>query len=456
MASDTILRTAAGIISSGLYNDENLPFGPRKYGQSAPFVRENLNIQPIGGSAALNTTVTYRVRKQGDFSGRIAFRGTLRALPAPTTPLSQFARYMDAVALGLFKEIRIKYNSQKLQTIKPLELLMHQEFHQNDEEQATSSYNTLKDLTDAQRYTDAQAGPQNFKINLYTCFIQHDQSNHFFVNGLANDLEVEIDFETAANIVQTDDSAYVLPADSTFLSNTALQVEYIHITENKRQDMVATYANPNGIRYLFNDYQYYSDRIPGTTALNGSVVSVQIRSNINAPCSVLYVILRWVEDLTRQAGGAGGDRGRDLTNFSGWYAPDNNKLHKIFSEIYIKSGNNDIVKQYPVDEYLWDKRTQFFVGTASASAAIFAFSFADAPLLTNAHTGSFDPSVIDTPTLYLVTNASSTFATINAAADANLHALSGGTAGSDLQVDFVSESKNFVDILGHDALRPFA
>lgn len=449
MASDTILRTAAGIISSGLYNDENLPFGPRKYGQSAPFVRENLNIQPIGGSAALNTTVTYRVRKQGDFAGRVAFRGTLRALPAPAA--LTFARYMDAVALGLFKEIRIKYNSQKLQTIKPLELLMHQEFHQNDEEQATSSYLTLKDMPDAQRGADAVAGPQSFKVNLYTCFIQHDQSNHFFVNGLANDLEVEIDFEQAVNLVQTDDAAYVVPADSTFLTNTALQVEYIHITENKRQDMVVTYANPHGIRYLFNDYQYYSDRIPGATALNGSVVSVQIRSNINAPSSVLYVVLRWVNDLTRQAGGAGGDRGRDLTNFSGWYAPDGNKANKIFSEIWIKSGNNDIVKQYPVDEYLWDKRTQFFVGTAGASACVFAFSFADAPLLTNAHTGSFDPSVIDTPTLYLLTNAGpAAFATINAAATSNI-----GVA-SDIQVDFISESKNFVDVLGHDALRPFA
>lgn len=453
MASDTILRTAAGIISSGLYNDENLPFGPRKYGQSAPFVRENLNIQPIGGSAALNTTVTYRVRKQGDYGGRIAFRGTLRALPAPVVA-GKFARYADGAPLFMIKECRIKYNSQKLQTIKPLELYLHQEFHQNDEEKANSNYNTLLNMPDAQRSADSVSA-QNFKVNLYTAFPQHDQSNHLFVNGLANDLEVEFDFDSGANIVQSDDTAtpYAIPADSTFLTNTALQVEYIHVTENKRQDMVVTYANPNGIRYLFNDYQYYNDRILGTTALNGSIISVQIRSNLNAPCSVLYVIFRWVADLTRSAPSLLGDGGRDYTNVGGWYAPTgNDRRSRLFTDVFIKSGNNDIVKQYPVEEYLWDKRVQFFVGTPGV--AILAFSFADAPLLTNAHTGSWDPSVVDTPTLYLVTNAfngtTQPNATINDAATSNI----GGA--SDLQIDFVSESKNFVDILGHDAIRPFA
>jgi len=63
-------------------------------------------------------------------------------------------------------------------------------------------------------------------------------------------------------------------------------------------------------------------------------------------------VLRWKNDLTRTVGQAGGDRGRDPSNYGGWYAPNGSKVNKCFTQVYMKSNNNDIIKQFPVEEYV--------------------------------------------------------------------------------------------------------
>lgn len=114
-------------------------------------------------------------------------------------------------------------------------------------------------MTDAQRNAaSAQAQPWQFVF--YTSFPQYDPANALFVDGLANELEINVQFETRNNFVQFDQSAgtYTLPADSNttaWWSNSCLQVEYLHTTERRRQDMVKIYGHPDGLRYLFNDFQ---------------------------------------------------------------------------------------------------------------------------------------------------------------------------------------------------------
>jgi hypothetical protein len=97
----------------------------------------------------------------------------------------------------------------------------------------------------------------------YTAFPEYDPANALFVNGLANELEIQVQFETRNNFIQFDQSAltYTLPADSSataWWSNSCLQVEYLHTTERRRQDMVKLYGHPDGLRYLFNDFQVWN------------------------------------------------------------------------------------------------------------------------------------------------------------------------------------------------------
>lgn len=61
------------------------------------------------------------------------------------------------------------------------------------------------------------------------------------------------------NVLQTDGTTASVPADSSsspaWFTDTCLQVEYLHVTEKRRQDMVQLYSMPDGMRHFFNEFQ---------------------------------------------------------------------------------------------------------------------------------------------------------------------------------------------------------
>lgn len=147
------------------------------------------------------------------------------------------------------------------------------------------------------------------------------------------------------------------------------------------------------------------------------------------------MVLRWQNDLARQVAGANGDRGRDISNFGGWYNAGGTGINgstRIFSHATIRSGNNIVFEQMPVEELFWCDRSRYFKGFPGT--AILVFNFSRAPTITNAFLGGVDFSVLDNPTLQLTINPniSGTYATINACATADI----GGN--SDLQIDYVA------------------
>jgi len=223
MAGSWALKTTASVINAGLFSDKNPLYMPRAFGRVAPFVRENVQVQPTSGSIALGTTqCTFNLNKQGDYVARISLRGTLKALTAAAAP-GTFARYCDMVVQNLVTQVRILYNSQKLQYINPLELQLYPEYYMDDEESANVNTNLLTSLSDAQRAQDAK-NTQDFKLTFYTMFLCQTMEQAAFIGGLSQPLQVQIDFNSANNLVQTDDPAYPALVDSSFLTNTYLQV----------------------------------------------------------------------------------------------------------------------------------------------------------------------------------------------------------------------------------------
>jgi len=450
------MRTAASIVASGLWDDRVPVVQPQAYGKIAPHVREQILVQPSSGTVIPGTTVIFKVRKSGgDAVDRVSFVGTLRELQSMLPGGATFIRYQDRAPLCIIKEARWKYNSQLLQLQRRDEIIQYCETMFQDEEQANSDYNQLGNLTDSQRNA-ASANPQAFKVTLYNSFLQHDVANSFFCEGMASELELELDLDTMANVVQCDGTP-TLTADSigNWISSSGLQIEYFHITEGARSDMTAYLANPNGLRYFHTPSQIYSDRILGTSPLDGTTQSIMIRGGITKPIAYLCVLLRWVNDLTRTVGGANGDRGRDYTNFGGWYSPGgaNSKISRIFTRFNIKSGNNTVVDDLPIDEYIYDYRSRHFKGTPGV--AILWLPWATMPTLTNAHTGSVSFDLLESPTANFVTAAAPkngsgvAMNTVNDCATADI----GGN--SDLQVDFLGIANDFIDITNHDASKPF-
>jgi hypothetical protein len=477
MPQDVNIRTAGTVIGSALYDDRLPLVQPRNFAKVAPHVVENLQLQPSTGQFQPGTTAVWKIRRLGDHVTRIKLVATARELATVLTAVqaipqaASYVRYPDRAALVFVKEVRIRYNHTRLQTIRPLENQVYIEHWLDQDERVTADLYTLSGMTDAQRIA-AAAQPQKWQLNLYTAWSQQDPSNAPFVDGLSNELEIEVDFESAVNFLQTDAASVgtVIPADSasspSWFTDTCLQVEYLHATEKKRQESVQLYAEPDGLRYFFNEFQYYQDLIPGTTVLSsGGTISSIIKGNISQPCQTLFVVLRWQNDVSRQVAGANGDRGRDISNFGGWYNAGGlgvNGSTRIFTHATIKSGNNIVFEQMPVEEFFWIDRSRYFKGFPGT--AILVFNFSRAPTVSNAFLGGVDFSVLvcdlfggntvthcvqDNPTLQLTINAGSGFATVNACATSDI----GGN--SDLLVDYIASTANFIDISGHDVQRPF-
>lgn len=115
---------------------------------------ENLQLQPAAGAFQPGTNATWKIRKLGDSVMRIKLVATARELASQLTalqavqtaaaaPLSTYMRYSDRAACIFVKQIDIRYNSQRLQTIYPLEEQMFCEFYLDDTEKTTADYYQL-------------------------------------------------------------------------------------------------------------------------------------------------------------------------------------------------------------------------------------------------------------------------------------------------------------------------
>ena len=266
MPDETVIRTNASLIGSALVDDRVAIVQPVQFSRVSPHAVQPLQLQPSSGAIQPGNTAVFKIRRQGDHITRIKLCATARSLSALNTSGkitgSTYIRYPDYAAQVFVKEVRIRYNSTRLQVIRPTELLLHMEHYMNDEEKEAAKFFALGGMTDFQRGQAAMAD-QNWQLPLYTSFVHYDPSNAIFVDGLANEMEVEFDFETRANFIQTDGTVTLsgIDADSAtspaWFSNGYLQVEYLHVTERRRQQMVALYANPEGIRHLFNEFQVW-------------------------------------------------------------------------------------------------------------------------------------------------------------------------------------------------------
>lgn len=182
MPQDVNIRTAASIISSSLYDDRVAVVQPVQFGKIAPHVTEKLQFQPATGQFQPGTTATWRLRRLGDHILDIKLVGTAREVNSIIAGGGTFMRYPDRAPCVFVKEIRLRYNHTRLQTIRPGELQMHIEFYKDDDDKLTADYLTMSGMTDTQRNA-ASAVAQRWQLPMYTMWTQYDMSNAPFVDG---------------------------------------------------------------------------------------------------------------------------------------------------------------------------------------------------------------------------------------------------------------------------------
>jgi len=96
---------------------------------------------------------------------------------------------------------------------------------------------------------------------------------------------------------------------------------------------------------------------------------------------------------------------------------------------------------------MFDGRSRHYKG--SPGVTILAHPFAQFPTMPNSNSGNIDLTLTDLPTYSFITNGSGAYATLNAAATANIG------ANSDLQVDYCSASHQYYTVGGNDIARLF-
>ncbi len=475
MASEVMIRTAAGMVSADKFDINNSPYLPVEHTRVAPFIREPVELSPVSGSVILKnsvTTVRWECHKTADYIGNVCVRATVSDIapnPAYVSPntgvASAMVRYSDYLGLHMFQQIRVKYGTQLLQTIYPEEIWVAINSIEDDEEQAAYKWLVRGDLTTIQRQ-NLRTAPQEIKIPLLTAFFHREECQHLFMNGLTSKLAIEVDFLPPSYWVQSDGQLAGQGANSIgntttpatpltpdqFLLDCTLNAEYIHVLEGERKQMTMLYKNPAGLRQIFYDQQYYSnEKLPGTTNLTSNYQWTTYVKNLTRPVCAIHTLFRWAQDVSALCGfgsgtGAGiyGQGGRDLFNMIGPVSVGTRCLVKSYD---IKSGNNYIMKPQTIQEYRYWHHQKGFKGYPNLPYP--HISFAHDSTARNAALGSIEFNMVDQPQSETILSSDGGFATINAAAVSSI-----GVA-SDLQQDIIAFTYNNIDISAHDLHKPF-
>ena len=96
---------------------------------------------------------------------------------------------------------------------------------------------------------------------------------------------------------------------------------------------------------------------------------------------------------------------------------------------------------------MFDQRSRHYKGTPGI--AILAHPFAVFPTMPNSNSGNIDLTLCDLPTYSFVTNGGGAYTTFNLAATANIG------ANSDVQIDYVAATHQYMQTFSSDITRMF-
>lgn len=231
-----------------------------------------------------------------------------------------------------------------------------------------------------------------------------------------------------------------------------LGIEYVHVTASERDSVVALYRQRKGLRYLITDIQRAPPQILAPTVGVAGLQSWQLL-NINQPVFCGFTLLRWVNDLTAKYTSAQSNAvyGTNWFNVNGWLQPAGTSLplRPMFINRYMKSGNNNLLFQGSIFDYLDDKSIRYFKNGVAQVRGIPSFSYSHKPCQANATLGLVDFSVVNQPIDYWVGNPTPPYTLIGDWSQQDI----GYSCG--LQFDNIAFTNNNVDATNYDLIRPF-
>lgn len=164
------------------------------------------------------------------------------------------------------------------------------------------------------------------------------------------------------------------------------------------------YRQRKGLRYLIIDVQRAPDQVVESgQVISGGILSYQVL-NINQPVFAGFWLIRWQADLTATYTSAAinSSYGRNWFNCNGWLQPAGTSLplQPMFVGLQMKSGNNNLLYQASIFDFLDDKSIRYFKNGASTLRGIPSFSYAHVPTAPNTCSGMVDFSVVNQPMVF--------------------------------------------------------
>ncbi len=228
-----------------------------------------------------------------------------------------------------------------------------------------------------------------------------------------------------------------------------LGIEFVHVTTSERDSVVALYRQRKGLRYLITDIQRGTPQVFDASLSVAGQTTFQV-INATQPVFCGFTLLRWTADLTAKYTSAQSNAvyGRNWFNVGGWLQPAGTSLplRPMFINRVMKSGNNNLLFQASIFDYLDDKSIRFFNNGIAQQRGIPSFSWSHKPTFANSTLGLVDFSVVNQPLDTWVFNPTPPYATIGAWATQDI----GFTSG--LQLDNIFFTYNNIDATNYDLI----
>lgn len=462
-----VLKSQLSSVYGTKYHSMVSPHTPRPVAVSTPRSTEHISLDPVTGSKAPLGKLVFELPLQVDIVKSINLDVTFNQGKISHGSAS-FARLVDHPLIALLKEVRVRFATKQLQTIKREEIIS--KLHALYTDEKFNQFNAVAGggLTTTQRAARFLASKQNFKLNLITLLGVHngaDMSQSLKVRALAERVRIEIDLADASELFEADGTfglvgqasgttAVASPPNAEWLEDVQLYLECQHVT-NEERIMLEQFSHKPSI-YFFSDYQYSNVLIiPAAASLaQAQAISFDIRE-INQPVKRISILMRWAADTARAGGGAGGSRGRDYQNFRGWYNPAGATTAAGLPVIKYVEGtcgsNIRWLQRTDIKNLLSYER--FRVGQGSSIEQgrhpIPEINFSDDPALEMAQLGFIDFTQLDNPRITFTLNAESTLSTIGDASTADV-----GASGA-LEVLLVAETFNQLNFQNSQIAKPY-
>jgi hypothetical protein len=436
--SQALIRSQASSPIGGAYvKTPASPFVPLDVVISRPHLIEDIEVAPLSGNPQPGGKLQFELPLEVDLITKVNLRVRLAPLDAVGPPAATFYRWSNFVGLNIIEEVRCRFGTEKLQTVRRDEIFAKMHSYYADEEKANLQ-RLVGGLTEAER-DDRAVNEQEIMVPLLTLLGLHlfgDPSQSLFVRGLGEKVRFEIDLAAFNTLVESDITNAVVPTSP--FAELTLHCEGQHIYDAERRQLEKIYAAPR--TYTFDEVQTSVRRIvPAATTLDGGKISVQL-DNFNQPSQAMYVFIRWRNDVERTVGAATakGVRGRDYWNVAGWFNPDGGSNRPIVSTVAVRVGSNSyMLKESRVETILDYEHTRHWKG--SNPPAVLKWTWSHDPTRENAVLGFLDPSQVDRPVLELNTQSSGPSNALNTIGDVSTLDIG---ESSDLVIDVLSFSKN--------------